>query len=48
MKLDFSQQIFETYSNINLMEICPVGAELLHADGQSDGHYEGHTLFKNF
>ena len=30
------------------MEICPVGAELLHADGQTDGHDEAHTEFQNF
>jgi len=30
MKLEFSQQIFEKYSNF--MKICPVGAELFHVD----------------
>jgi len=34
MKLEFSWQIFEKYSN--LMEIIPVEAELFHADGRTD------------
>jgi hypothetical protein len=36
MKLDFSWQIFEKYSNIKFHENCSVGAELLHSDGQTD------------
>ena len=36
MKLEFSGQIFEKYSNINLMKILPVEAELFHADGRKD------------
>ena len=36
MKLEFSRQILEKYSNINVMKIRPVGAELLFADGQTD------------
>jgi hypothetical protein len=32
MKLAFSQQIFEKYSNINFHEVRPVGAQLFHAD----------------
>jgi hypothetical protein len=34
MKLAFSSQIFETYSNINFMKIHPVEAELFHVDRQ--------------
>jgi len=34
MKVEFSWQAFEKYSNF--MTIRPVGAELLHADGQKD------------
>jgi hypothetical protein len=37
MKLEFSRQIFEKFSNINFHEIGPEGAELIHADGQTDG-----------
>jgi hypothetical protein len=36
MKLEFSQQIFKKYSNIKFHEICLVGAELFHVDGQTD------------
>jgi hypothetical protein len=40
MKLEFTGQIFEKYSNVKFHEILLVGAELLHADGQTDGHDE--------
>jgi hypothetical protein len=33
----FSRQIFEKYSNIKLMKIHLVEAELCHADGRTDG-----------
>jgi hypothetical protein len=33
---NLSRQIFEKYSNIKFMEIGSVGAELFHADGQTD------------
>jgi hypothetical protein len=37
MKLDFSQQIFEKNIKIsNFMKVRPVGAELFHADRQTD------------
>ena len=36
MKLQFSWQILKKYSNIKLNENL-VGAELFHADGQTDG-----------
>jgi hypothetical protein len=35
MKLGFSGQIFEKYSNIKFQKIRPMGAELFHADGQT-------------
>jgi len=35
MKLGFYRLIFEKY--LNFTEICPVGAELLHAVGRRDG-----------
>jgi len=34
MKLEFSRQVFGKYSNF--MKICPVGAELFHADRRID------------
>jgi hypothetical protein len=37
MKLEFSQQIFKKYVS-DLMEIHPVGAKLLHVDGQTGRH----------
>jgi hypothetical protein len=30
------------------MKICPVGAELLYADGQTDRHDEIKVAFRNF
>jgi hypothetical protein len=36
MQLEFSQQIFEKYSNIEFNKICPVVAELFHTgDGRT-------------
>jgi len=37
MKLEYSRQIFEKYSDF--MKIRPVGAELFHADGQTDHRF---------
>jgi hypothetical protein len=36
IKHEFSGQIFEKYSNIKLMEISLVRAELFHVDGRTD------------
>ena len=36
MKLEFSQYIFRDTQIPNFMKICPVGAEMIHADGQTD------------
>ena len=36
VKLEFSRQIFENYLHIKFHETRPVGAELFHADGQTD------------
>jgi hypothetical protein len=36
MKLEFSQENYKKYLNIKFHENCPVGAELLHADRQTD------------
>jgi len=30
------------------MKICPMGAELLHADGQTGGHDEANSRFSQF
>jgi hypothetical protein len=55
--LDFNQTwifwiIFEKSSNIKFHEICPVGAELFHADEQRDGRTDRHdaanTRFSQF
>jgi len=35
-EFEFSQQILEKYTNVKFMKICPVRAELLHADGRTD------------
>jgi len=36
VKLEFSRQIFEEYSDIKFNEIRPVGVELFHVDGRTD------------
>jgi len=43
LKLEFSRQIFEKYSNI--MKILPVGAELFYADRQTDRRDEANNRF---
>jgi hypothetical protein len=37
MKHEFFRHIFEKILVSNLMKICPVGADLFHADEQIDG-----------
>jgi len=37
MKLEFSRQIFEKLPVLNFMQICPLRAELFHADRRVDG-----------
>jgi len=47
MKLECSLQIFLNYAEIShFIKIRPVGAELFHADGQTDGLIEGQTDIK--
>jgi hypothetical protein len=46
MKIEFSRNIFEKYSNF--MKIRPVGAQLLHADGRTDRHDEANSRFAPF
>jgi hypothetical protein len=36
MKLEFSPQNFEKYSNKKLMKFLPLGAEFFHADGRTE------------
>jgi hypothetical protein len=49
MKLEFCRNFFEEFSNIKCHEICPVGAELFHADERTvrkmDGHDEANSRF---
>jgi len=41
--------ILEKYSKIrNIMKIRPVGAELFHGDGRTDGHGEVNSRFSKF
>jgi hypothetical protein len=44
MKLEFSKQVSEKYSNIKFHENRPVGAELFHADR----HEEANSRFSQF
>ena len=37
MKLGFSGQIFEKYSNINIIKMFPFGADLFHGDEWTEG-----------
>ena len=48
IKLEFSRQIFEKYSNIKFMTIHPVGAEMFHADGRTDGRTDMTKLIVAF
>jgi len=49
MTLEYSLQIFEKYSDIKFHEKSfPVGAELFHADGQTDGHDAANSRLSQF
>jgi hypothetical protein len=51
MKLDFSRQIFEKFSNIKFHEHSSLSAELSPVDGQTDGQADLTKLivaFRNF
>jgi len=52
LKLQFSRQIFEKYSNIKFYEIRSVGADLYHADWRTDRptgrHDEANSRFSQF
>ena len=46
IKLEFSQQISEIYSNF--MKIRRVAAEMYHADGKTDVYDESNIRFSQF
>jgi hypothetical protein len=51
MKLEFSGQISEKKKKaqiLSFIKIRPVGSELFHADGQTDGHDEANSHFLQF
>jgi len=48
VKLEFSRQIFKKILISNFTKIRPAGAELLHADGQTDKHDEANSRFSQF
>jgi hypothetical protein len=43
MKLEFSRRIFKKYSVSNFMKICPLQAELIFADGQTEERTEANS-----
>jgi len=46
MKVDFIGRFSKKKAQIsNFIQICPVGAQLLHADGQTDRHDEANSRF---
>ena len=47
-KLEFSRQIFKKSLNIKFHKIRSVGAELFHADRQTDRHDEANSRFSQF
>ena len=50
MKLEYYRQIYEKKNSQGsvFMKIHPLGAELFHADGQTDGHDEANSRFSYF
>jgi len=48
LKLEFSRQIVEKYSNITFMKIPPVGAEIFLRDRRTDRHNEASCHFSEF
>jgi hypothetical protein len=45
IKIEVCQEILENPWTYNFMNIRPVEAELFHADGQMDIHYEANICF---
>ena len=48
MKLQFSRQILKNAQMSNFIKILPLGAELFHADRQTDGQTETSKLIVAF
>ena len=48
MKVVFSRQIFEKYTNIKFRGILLVGTELLYAVGRKDRYYQVNGRFSQF
>jgi hypothetical protein len=48
IKLEFSGHIFKKAQIKFFTKIRQVGAELFHADGQTDGHNEANSRFSQF
>jgi len=49
MKLEYSPYICGKYKKKSyFVKIRPVGAELFHADGRTDGHDEANSRFSQF
>jgi hypothetical protein len=48
MKLEFLREILKNVQIQNFTKFRPVGAELFHADGQTDRHDEANSTFRNF
>jgi ubiquitin C-terminal hydrolase len=47
-KIGFSRHISNNIQTSNFIEILPVVAELFHVAGQTDGHNEAKSRFRNF
>ena len=42
MQPEYSRKIFDNTQISNFMKMCPLGAELFHADGQTDEQADRH------
>jgi hypothetical protein len=47
-KLELSEQILKNSQTLNFMKICPVRADLFHADGWVDRHDNVKSRFSQF
>jgi hypothetical protein len=48
MKVEFLDTFSRSTQISNLIKICPVAAELFHADGRTDGHDEANSHLSQF
>jgi len=46
--LNYLDRFWKNIQISNLIKIRPVGAELFHADGRTDGHKEANSHFSQF